>query len=1121
MADNRVRYKRGAQAKYDATTKDSNTLYYCTDSSRFFLGSTEFSHPVLVSSTVPTTSTVAPVGTLLIYNSGSGNLGLYVKGSTTWELKGEIGRNTNLLNDVGKNSIKQAQDASYAGIKIKTKNPDAYALDNTLTDNETIGSLGDYSASFGGNTQAKGKRSFATGTGTIAKGGYSFSSGSDSVALGSASHVEGYRNTTGPSADSAHAEGGENIVTANRGHAEGYHNTVSGQDSHAEGGNNTVSGTQAHAEGLGNKATGNYSHAEGQSTEATGNQSHTEGAKTKAIGSASHVEGDTNEGHSYATHIEGSGNKVLTAISSSDTPGTGTPGTGGDPSDPNFNISEHLGANSHVEGTRNLMYGYSAHAEGGTNKVTGHYAHAEGAQNIVDAEAAHAEGASNIVNADATGSHVEGYGNTALGVYGHAEGQSNTVGARAHAEGNSNKAEAEGSHAEGTNNEATGANSHVEGFYTEASNTAAHAEGASTTASGTAAHAEGRRTKATGDYSHAEGEDAQATANTAHAGGTSTLASGEHSFAHGISSQAYHRGSVVFGEQVRSAGDNSFSIGQYNLGESENVFEVGIGTSQQRANALVVKWDGSATLKAQGDSVNSIIIKSTMDSAIAEKIASVYKAKGSVADISKLPTTLSSATEGFVYNIESAFTTTANFVEGAGQVYPAGTNVVCINTTGTTYKWDVLAGMVDLSGYVTTEDLANELAGKQGIITTSTNLVAGTVTAEAGKYLLTLNNNSIDLVDRLISLEKPSVSIAMSGYIAGSSVTPADVRFSSYAQITTVLQNPYVTLSGIANPTSNDQAANKKYVDDAIAAAAGGGGTSITVDTALSSTSTNPVQNKVVTSAVATKQDKFGTVSYSSSPKYLFLNINGYVDPTSGKFVQLSDSDITSTKITITSAEFQNKTTFLESLMLGTTLNGFNFELPTATTPGTIKTSNPNINKLNFSNGLGTSDIQLGGIKAPTADNDAANKKYVDTEVGKKQDKFASVSQPDPDGNVTWLSIDTPQLSIYNSTRKSSISMNNNEVELCNITGLVKLNINEKNIKFSKSANPDNSHSVSLLGVATPVEVADTTKDITADDLDYQAVNKKYADTKLAARTSNYDIAWDSDSEAIKITFHE
>ena len=279
-----------------------------------------------------------------------------------------------------------------------------------------------------------------------------------------------------------------------------------------------------------------------------------------------------------------------------------------------------------------------------------------------------------------------------------------------------------------------------------------------------------------------------------------------------------------------------------NPGLNKLNFSNGLGTSD-------IQLGGIKAPTADNDAAN----KKYVDDSITTQVSSVYKAKGSITDLTALSTP-DKAHEGFVYNIENEFTTTDQFVEGAGKTYPAGTNVVCINTTGTTYKWDVLAGMVNLSDYVTAEDLANGLAGKQDMITTSTNLVAGTVTAEAGKYLLTLNNNSIDLVDRLISPEKPSISITMSGHKAGGSTTPADVQFLSYPQLTTSLQNPYVTLSGIANPTSSYQAANKKYVDDAIAA---GGGSSITVDSELSDTSTNPVQNKVINSALSNKLDKF------------------------------------------------------------------------------------------------------------------------------------------------------------------------------------------------------------------------------------------------------------------------
>lgn len=82
------------------------------------------------------------------------------------------------------------------------------------------------------------------------------------------------------------------------------------------------------------------------------------------------------------------------------------------------------------------------------------------------------------------------------------------------------------------------------------------------------------------------------------------------------------------------------------------------------------------------------------------KISAVYKPAGSVA-FAELPS-LSESILGNVYNVTDAFTTTANFVEGAGNKYPKGTNVVVVKV-GDAYKYDVLAGFVDLSGYVEKE----------------------------------------------------------------------------------------------------------------------------------------------------------------------------------------------------------------------------------------------------------------------------------------------------------------------------------------------------------------------------------------------------------------------------------
>lgn len=100
-----------------------------------------------------------------------------------------------------------------------------------------------------------------------------------------------------------------------------------------------------------------------------------------------------------------------------------------------------------------------------------------------------------------------------------------------------------------------------------------------------------------------------------------------------------------------------------------------------------------------------------IDTKIASAISSTYKPAGSV--MFELLPTLSATEEGKVYNIQNEFDTTNDFVEGAGHTYPAGTNVVCIDSDDAgTYKWDVLAGFVDLSAYETTASVDSKLANK-------------------------------------------------------------------------------------------------------------------------------------------------------------------------------------------------------------------------------------------------------------------------------------------------------------------------------------------------------------------------------------------------------------------------
>ena len=119
------------------------------------------------------------------------------------------------------------------------------------------------------------------------------------------------------------------------------------------------------------------------------------------------------------------------------------------------------------------------------------------------------------------------------------------------------------------------------------------------------------------------------------------------------------------------------------------------GTHTHIVTGFLTQNDVTSTYSDTGTApLNGQAVKSAIDSAI----SSVYKPAGSVAFANR--PSLSKTIEGNVYNITDNFTTTTDFVEGAGKTYPAGTNIVCINTvtSGTAvYKWDVLAGMVDLT----------------------------------------------------------------------------------------------------------------------------------------------------------------------------------------------------------------------------------------------------------------------------------------------------------------------------------------------------------------------------------------------------------------------------------------
>lgn len=128
-----------------------------------------------------------------------------------------------------------------------------------------------------------------------------------------------------------------------------------------------------------------------------------------------------------------------------------------------------------------------------------------------------------------------------------------------------------------------------------------------------------------------------------------------------------------------------------------------------------------------GNYYNKTETEGKIDEKINVAISTTYRAAGAIA-FESLPE-LGASEEGKVYNITNEFTTTANFVEGAGKKYPVGTNVVCIDVGADEYKWDVLAGFVDTSALATKQELTEGLETKVDKVAGSS-LVADTLIAK-------------------------------------------------------------------------------------------------------------------------------------------------------------------------------------------------------------------------------------------------------------------------------------------------------------------------------------------------------------------------------------------------------
>ena len=130
-------------------------------------------------------------------------------------------------------------------------------------------------------------------------------------------------------------------------------------------------------------------------------------------------------------------------------------------------------------------------------------------------------------------------------------------------------------------------------------------------------------------------------------------------------------------------------------------------------------FEGKLAAKYQTQTISATGITATSVVGALEELASSISSlpsaiipKGTKTFSQLVPSTdLAAANLGFMWNISDAFTTTSDFAEGSGHSIPAGANVYVANV-GTaaepSYKYDIFAGMYDLSGYALKSEMAIE-----------------------------------------------------------------------------------------------------------------------------------------------------------------------------------------------------------------------------------------------------------------------------------------------------------------------------------------------------------------------------------------------------------------------------
>lgn len=407
---------------------------------------------------------------------------------------------------------------------------------------------------------------------------------------------------------------------------------------------------------------------------------------------------------------------------------------------------------------------------------------------------------------------------------------------------------------------------------------------------GTDAFAEGKGTKANGNFSHAEGFNTTASAAYSHAEGRETIASGSVSHAEGTGTVASGIRSHAGGYGTIAKGENQTAIGKYNVEDASNkyAFIIGNGTSSTRKNALTVDWSGNVEsngkklateeyVNANGGKIDSISVNGGAQEIVDKNVNITIPTKTS--DLTNDSNFLSSIPDEYITEGELNLKNYQNDTEVQTKI---NTEINKLNKEDSAVVGQYVSSVSEENGIITVsrENLPQQI---DYTVTITESTPEGFAKVYNIKQTSTGLNATINIPKDMVVSSGKVETYTLSGEwgLAGTYLVLTLANATSdkvYINVGNLIE--YVTSGSTINDqiqinidnehkvtaTLKDGSITKTQLDSSVQASLDKADTAIqTVDSALSSTSQNPVQNKVINTALATKANANDLTSHTGN----------------------------------------------------------------------------------------------------------------------------------------------------------------------------------------------------------------------------------------------------------------